>query len=401
MNVIDSQTSYLDNAATAPMLPASLDAYVHAAQTVGNASAVHTAGQQSRALVEEGRARVAASLGADPAEVVFTAGGTESINQAVKGIYWWREADGRRPLVVIAEAEHHATEASARWLEQTQGAQVRRVPVDHDARIDLAALRQLVDAEGTRIALISVIAANNEVGTLQPLAEIAQIAREHDIPVHVDAVAAYGQTPLGFHDLGIAAMSVSAHKIGGPLGTGALVLRRDVTPVPLLHGGGQERRLRSGTLDTPSIAAFGVAAEHAAGQLSARASRLGELRDRLICGIRRTVPEAVVTGALGDQRLPGNVHAVFPGCEGDSLLFLLDAAGVRASTGSACTAGIPQPSHVLEAMGFDEQDSRSALRFTLGEGSGEGDVDAVLAALPDVYRRARQAGMSATPPKIY
>ncbi|MCD7100870.1 cysteine desulfurase family protein [Pseudoclavibacter sp. 13-3] len=399
--MIDSQTSYLDNAATAPMLPASLDAYVHAAQTVGNASAVHTAGQQSRALVEEGRARVAASLGADPAEVVFTAGGTESINQAVKGIYWWREADGRRPLVVIAEAEHHATEASARWLEQTQGAQVRRVPVDHDARIDLAALRQLVDAEGTRIALISVIAANNEVGTLQPLAEIAQIAREHDIPVHVDAVAAYGQTPLGFHDLGIAAMSVSAHKIGGPLGTGALVLRRDVTPVPLLHGGGQERRLRSGTLDTPSIAAFGVAAEHAAGQLSARASRLGELRDRLICGIRRTVPEAVVTGALGDQRLPGNVHAVFPGCEGDSLLFLLDAAGVRASTGSACTAGIPQPSHVLEAMGFDEQDSRSALRFTLGEGSGEGDVDAVLAALPDVYRRARQAGMSATPPKIY
>ncbi|WP_225732838.1 cysteine desulfurase family protein [Pseudoclavibacter sp. CFCC 11306] len=397
----DSHASYLDNAATAPMLPAALDAYVHAAQVVGNASAVHTAGQHSRALVEQGRARVAASLGADPAEIVFTAGGTESINQAVKGIYWWREADGRRPLVVIAEAEHHATEASARWLEQTQGAQVRRIPVDREARIDLTVLRELVDAEGARVALISVIAANNEVGTLQPLGEIAEIARAHDISVHVDAVAAYGQVPLDFHELGIAAMSVSAHKIGGPLGTGALVLRRDVTPVPLLHGGGQERRLRSGTLDTPSIAAFGVAAEHVVGRLSAHASRLAELRDRLILGIRRAVPEAIVTGARGDQRLPGNVHAVFPGCEGDSLLFLLDAAGVRASTGSACTAGIPQPSHVLEAMGFDEQDSRSALRFTLGEDTGEGDVDAVLEVLPEVYRRARQAGMSANAPTIY
>ncbi|GAA3942533.1 cysteine desulfurase family protein [Pseudoclavibacter caeni] len=389
---------YLDHAATTPMLPQALDAWVAVARDVGNPASVHAAGQRARALVEEGRARVAASAGADPAEVVFTSGGTESVNTAIKGIHWWRDTAGDHPVIVLPEAEHRASEAAATWLAQRQGAELQRVPVDRAGRVDLDRLERILDASGDRVSLVSLLAANNEVGTIQPVRQVVRLAAAHGVPVHVDAVSAYGQIPVDLHGWGAAAVSVAAHKIGGPMGVGALLLRRDVTPVPLLHGGGQERRVRSGTLDVPGIAAFGVAAEHAETTRTDRARATAVLRDRLIAGIEREVPDAIVTGARGDERLPGNVHAVFPGCEGDSLLFLLDAAGVRASTGAACSAAIPQPSDVLRAMGFDAADARSALRFTLGERTTAADVDAVLAVLPEVVARARRAGMSARRP---
>lgn len=391
---------YFDNAATAPMLPAALDAYVQAAQIVGNPSSVHAAGQRVRAVVETGRRQVAASLGADPAEVIFTSGGTESINQAIKGIYWARAAGGQRPIVIVADGEHHASLEAARWLAEAQGAELRLAPIDHQARLDLDWLAGEIDREGARIALISVLWANNEVGTVQPIKRVCALAAVASIPVHVDAVSAYGQVPIDMHAAGVTALSVSAHKIGGPGGTGALLLTRTQQAVPLLHGGGQERKVRSGTLDAPSIAAFGVAAEHAMAGLPERAAHLRELRDRLVSGIHATVPEAVVTGHA-TEHLPANAHAVFPGCEGDSLLFLLDQFGVSASTGSACTAGVPQPSHVLEAMGFSAEDARSALRFSLGETTTEADVDRVLEVLPEVYARAHAAGMSARVPRHF
>lgn len=391
---------YLDNAATAPMLPAALEAYVRTAQMVGNPSSVHAAGQRVRAVVETGRRQVGESLGADPAEVIFTSGGTESINQAIKGLYWARADGGCRPIVIVGAGEHHASAEAARWLAEAQGAELRTAPIDHTARLDLDWLAAQIARDGARIALISVLWANNEVGTVQPVERICALAAAEDIPVHVDAVSAYGQVPIDMHAVGVTALSVSAHKIGGPAGTGALLLTRTQQMVPLLHGGGQERKVRSGTLDAPSIAAFGVAAEHAMAGLSERAARLRDLRDRLVSGIRSGVPQAVITGHA-TEHLPANVHAVFPGCEGDSLLFLLDRFGVSASTGSACTAGVPQPSHVLEAMGFGAEDARSALRFSLGETTTVADVDRVLEVLPEVYERARAAGMSTRAPRRF
>jgi cysteine desulfurase len=249
-----------------------------------------------------------------------------------------------------------------------------------------------------RPALCSVMWANNEVGTVQPVAEIAARCRAAGVPFHTDAVQALGYVPIDIDAIGADAVTVSSHKIGGPFGVGALVLdpRRAVTPV--LHGGGQEREVRSGTLDVPGIAAFAVAVEHAVGEQAARAEHVLALRERLIAGIRAEIPDAVVNGDLGrgsDERLPGNVHVSFPGCEGDLLLMLLDAAGIDCSTGSACTAGIPEPSHVLMAMGVDDVLARSSLRFTLGETSSDADVDAAVAALPGAVARARRAGQLA------
>ncbi|MFJ3034593.1 cysteine desulfurase family protein [Curtobacterium pusillum] len=380
---------YLDHAATTPILPEALAAFTAALGTVGNPSSIHSAGQQAKMLLEDGRAAVAASLDADPVEVVFTSGGTESINLAVKGMFWARQQDRPRPRIVVPAGEHHATVDTVEWLERHEGAVVDVVPLDAQGRVDLAGLEARL-ADASDVALVTFLWANNEVGTIQPVSRIVELAHAAGVPVHSDAVAAYGQVPVSFAASGLDALSVSAHKIGGPVGIGALVLGRKATVEPLIHGGGQQRQVRSGTQDAPAAASFGAAAAMPHADVRA-------LRDRLVAGVRAAVPSAVLMGDPVD-RLPGNAHFTFPGCEGDSLLFLLDAAGVAVSTGSACQAGVPEASHVLLAMGLSEQDARGALRITLGHTTTEADVDAFLAALPDAVARAGAAGMASREP---
>jgi cysteine desulfurase len=381
---------YLDHAATTPMTPEVLAAYVSALGVVGNPSSIHSQGQNAKRMLEESRESVARSVGADAVEITFTSGGTESINLAIKGLYWAaRAADPRRNRVLIAAGEHHATIDAASWLATTEGAIVEEVPIDAVGRIDLSELEARL---GDDVALVSVLWANNEVGTIQPIADVVAVAARHDVPVHADAVAAYGYVPIDFHSTGLAAMSISAHKIAGPVGVGALVIARTATVVPLIHGGNQQRA-RSGTQDVAGAVAFGAAATAAAAGIEDREARLLGLRDRLIAGIRNSVPGAVLRGDP-IERLPGNVHFTFPGCEGDSLLFLLDVAGFSVSTGSACQAGVPEASHVLLAMGVSEADARGALRMTLGHDTTEAEIDALVAALPGVVERAAAAGLA-------
>lgn len=390
--------AYLDHAATTPMRPEALDAYVAAARQVGNASSLHAAGRCARRTVEESRERIAAVLGARPSEVIFTSGGTESDNLAVKGIFWARRsADPRRTRVVASAVEHHAVLDTVAWLAEHEGVSVTWLPVDAAGRLEVEALREALDAYPDEIAVISAMWANNEVGTVQPIAELAQLAAGRAVPFHTDAVQAVGQVPVDFADSGAAALTVTAHKLGGPVGTGALLLGREVACTPLLHGGGQERDVRSGTLDVPGIAAFAAAVEVAVKGQQEYAARVAALRDQLVARVRAAVPDAVYNGDP-ESRLPGNAHFSFPGCEGDALLLLLDAQGIACSTGSACSAGVTQPSHVLLAMGADNAVARSSLRFTLGHPSTQVDVDELVAALPAVVERARRAGAARRPP---
>ncbi|MEU5873350.1 cysteine desulfurase family protein [Glycomyces sp. NPDC047369] len=384
--------AYLDHAATTPMLPQALDAYVRTAQSLGNASSLHGSGRTARRTVEEARERIAEALGAKPGEVIFTGSGTEADNLAVKGIHWARRADGRNRVVTTA-IEHHAVADAVAWLGDHEKADVSELPVDAIGRIDTAVLAALLDERAAEITVVTCMWANNEVGTVQPIADIAALAAAHGIPVHTDAIQAVGHVPVDFAASGAAALTLSGHKLGGPTGTGALLLRRDVTATPLLHGGGQEREIRSGTLDVPGIAALAEAVVHAVRTRETEAERLALLRDDLVARIREAVPDAVYNGDPVD-RLPGNAHLSFPGCEGDALLMLLDAAGVECATGSACSAGIAQPSHVLLAMGADPDDARSSLRFTLGWPTTKADVDALVAALPEAVRRAKTAGLT-------
>ena len=386
---------YLDHAATTPLAPEALAALTRELARTGNPSSLHGSGRRARRAVEDAREAVAAAAGAHPSEVIFTSGGTESDNLAVKGLYWSRVAGmPARRRILCSAVEHHAVLDTVEWLERHEGAEVVWLPVDSTGVVDLAVLEKELSREPDTIAMVTVMSANNEVGTVQPITRIVELAHAAGVPVHSDAVQAFGSLPVDFKASGLDAMSISGHKIGGPVGVGALLLGRAVKLTPVQHGGGQERDVRSGTLDTASIAAFAAAAGKAAATLGAESERIAGLRDKLIDGVLERIPEAVLRGAAGNGRLPGNAHFTFPGCEGDSLLFLLDLAGVESSTGSACTAGVPRPSHVLLAMGLDEETARGAQRFTLGHASVEGDVDALLAALPDAYARARQAGMA-------
>ncbi|MGX5716941.1 cysteine desulfurase family protein [Arthrobacter sp. MAHUQ-56] len=386
---------YLDHAATTPLSPEALAAMTRELARTGNPSSLHGSGRRARRAVEDAREALAAAAGAHPSEVIFTSGGTESDNLAVKGLYWSRVAeDPARRRILCSAVEHHAVLDTVEWLERHEGAEVTWLPVDAEGSLDLGVLEAELSRDPGTVALVTVMWANNEVGTIQPVRRIVELAHAAGVPVHSDAVQAFGSIPVDFKASGLDAMSVSGHKIGGPVGVGALLLGRSVKLTPVQHGGGQERDVRSGTLDTASIAAFAAAAEAVTAALPAEAVRIAALRDRLIAGISGTIPEAVLRGARGDGRLPGNAHFTFPGCEGDSLLFLLDMAGIESSTGSACTAGVPRPSHVLLAMGLDEETARGAQRFSLGHSSTEADVDALLAALPGAYARARQAGMA-------
>ena len=390
-------TVYLDHAATTPMVPAAIEAMTAHLGAVGNASSLHASGRRARRIVEESRETLAQALNCRPGEVVFTSGGTEADTLAIKGLYWSRRAGDPRRLRILASAvEHHAVLDPLEWLEEHEGAGINLLPVDGEGRLSPEGLRAAIETEPVSVAAITVMWANNEVGTVQPIEEVVRLAAEHGIPVHTDAVQAIGAVPVDFAASGVDALSVSGHKVGGPQGVGALVVRREVDLTALLHGGGQERDVRSGTLDVPAIAGFAAAVELAVKQQADLAARLSVLRDRLVAGVRRVVPDVVLNGASagsasGADRLPGNVHLSFPGCEGDSLLMLLDARGIECSTGSACSAGVPQPSHVLLAMGRSAAEARSSLRFSLGHTSTEADVDAVVAAIAPCVERARAA----------
>ena len=421
-------SAYLDHAATTPMRPEAIAALTEELERLGNPSSLHAAGRRARRVVEESREQLAEVFGARPSEVVFTSGGTEADNLAVKGLYWARQDNGARRRVLTTSVEHHAVLDSVRWLEDSQGAEAMWLGVDQAGGVCPDALRTALSRAAGQVAVISVMWANNEVGTVQPVAELAAVAHEFGIPFHTDAVQAAAQLPVDFAASGADALSVSAHKLGGPVGVGALILARGVEPVPVLHGGGQERDVRSGTLDTPAIRSFAVAAAACAQHRAAEAARLSALRDDLIRQVLAAVPDAVLNGPPPDAllnaarpgaplnaarpgaplnaarpgavlnaalpspaRLPGNAHFSFPGCEGDALLMLLDANGIACSTGSACTAGVAEPSHVLLAMGADNSRARGSLRFSLGHTSTQPEVDALAAVIGEAVARARRA----------
>lgn len=393
---------YLDHAATSPMPAEVLEVYTAELARRANPSALHAVGQAARMRIEQAREDIAGAVGAaTSSEVIFTSGGTEADNFALKGLYLARNGGGfdapARPRVLTSTIEHHAILDSVEWLA-AQGAEVVYLDVDAEGRLDLDAALSELRREPERTAVISIMAANNEIGTIQPIAEIGAAAAELGVPFHIDAVQALGQIPLNFADLGATAMTITAHKIGGPVGIGALLLDRAAAPAPILHGGGQERGVRSGTLDVAGAVAFAKAVELATGDLENRAAGFAVLRDRLIDGIEATIDGARLSGRRGGGRLPANAHFTFTGCEGDSLLFGLDARGLATSTGSACSAGVSRPSHVLLACGMDEDTARSAQRFSLGHDTTEAEVDSLLEVLPSVVEQARRAGMvSATP----
>jgi len=386
---------YLDHAATTPMHPVAVEAMTAALATVGNASSLHTAGRAARRRMEEARESLAGLLGARPSEIIFTAGGTESDNLAVKGVYWARrDADPKRRRIITTPVEHHAILDAVEWLVEHEGAEVTWLPVGADGSVTAAGLRQALEEHADDVALVTVMWANNEVGTVMPIAELAAVAAEFDVPMHSDAIQAVGQLPVDFAASGLSAMSVAAHKFGGPTGVGALLLRRDTACVPLLHGGGQERDVRSGTPDVAGAVSMAAAARVAVEGLEANRARISALRDTLVEGVLTSMDDVELNGARGDARLPGNTHFTFRGCEGDALLMLLDAKGIECSTGSACTAGVAAPSHVLIAMGADPASARGSLRFSLGHTSTEADVEAVLAVLPAAVDRARHAALA-------
>lgn len=403
---VGAQTVYLDHAATTPMFPVAVEAMCAALGVTGNASSLHGSGRAARRLLEEARESIAAGLGARPSEVIFTSGGTESDNLAVKGMYWARrDADPKRNRILVSAVEHHAVLDTVEWLEQHEGARITWLECDADGIVSPRTLRAALAEFAEETALVSVMWANNEVGTIQPIPELAAVAQEFDVPMHSDAVQAAAQLPIDFAGSGLAAASFAGHKVGGPHGVGVLLLGRQVPAVPLLHGGGHERDLRSGTSDVPAAVSLAAAIRETVAGLEVRAVELERLRDRLIDGVRAAVPEAVLNGpdpapdpthdgATGGLRLPGNAHFTFPGCEGDSLLMLLDAAGIECSTGSACNAGVAGPSHVLLAMGVEPGRARGSLRFSLGHNSTDADIDALLAALPQVVERAKAAGLA-------
>lgn len=397
---------YLDHAATTDVLPAAIDAMVEQMRAGGNPSSLHALGRDARATVEYARERIARAIGADPAEVIFTSGGTEADNLAVKGIYWKRrEEDPQRTRILVSSIEHHAVEDTCEWLEKAEGAHVEWIPVDERGRVDPQTVRELIEKNPEDVALVTVMWANNEVGTVQPIPEIAAIAAEYGIPMHSDAVQAFGAVPIDFHSSGTTTLAISGHKIGGPMGIGALVATRAVQMTPVLHGGGQERSVRSGTIDAPAIAGFAEAAVHAVEHLPEESARIAALRNELVAAVSALIPQAHLSGEdplteeyPGQKRLPGNAHFTFENAEGDTLLFLLDMQGISSSTGSACNAGVTRPSHVLIAMGMDEDTACSAQRFTLGHSSTGADIARLIAALPTAYTQAAKAGLSSQLP---
>ncbi len=384
---------YVDHAATSPMLEQARTAWLEASEVVGNPSSLHASGRRARRIVEESRESIAADLHARPSAVVFTSGGTEADNLAIKGYFWSLRDRQPGPAILASAIEHHAVLDPIEWLAKHEGADVRWLSVDARGRVSVQEVDALLATAPH--ALVSVMWANNEIGTIQPVAELAGVCRTRGVPFHTDAVQALGQVPINADEVGADAITITSHKIGGPFGVGALILDPQASITPVLHGGGQEREIRSGTLDAAAVAGFAAAVRVTTARVDETARHLRELQQSLIAGISSVVPDAILNGPHNDEihgRLPANVHFSFPGCEGDSLLMLLDAAGVDCSTGSACTAGIPEPSHVLLALGASEALARGSLRFSLGRTSTQADVDRIVEVLPGAVERASRAG---------
>ena len=387
----DCVVAYFDHAATTAVRETALAELVKCAQILGNPSSVHGAGQAARAILESARDRVANALNCNRSEVIFTSGGTESNNQAVKGLYWWRQAsDSNLDLIITAPTEHHALIDPIEWLEQSQGARIHWLRVDSTGQFDLAELEAVLQREAGRVALISLMWANNETGAVNDIPAVCRLAAEFGVPVHSDAVATVGHLPVDFAGSGLTAMSISGHKVGAPIGIGALLVARAAKPVSLLHGGGQERGLRSGTMNYPLAASLAVAVDEAVAELPERTNRIRQMRDQLEQHVLSLVPDAVITVGSG-PRLPDNAHFMFPGLLGDTLLYTLDAAGVQVSTGSACQAGVVGPSHVLIGMGYTEQQAKSCIRVTFGHTTTSDDLAHLQSAFADAYVRAKRA----------
>jgi cysteine desulfurase len=385
---------YLDNAATTPLRPQVLAEYTKYLQLLGNPSSVHTSGQQVRQALEEARESLAISVDCDRSEVIFTSGGTESDNLAIKGIYWQRNSeDSNRKVIITAGTEHHGVIDPIEWLEAEQDAEVVLVPVDYQGTLNLEWLADYLALNHSRVALISLMWANNETGAITKIKEFTILAGKYEIPVHSDAVAAFGHMVTSFRDSGLKAMSISAHKIGGPIGVGALIVSRNTKLASIIHGGGQERGMRSGTMNAPAAKAFALAADLCLRQLSSEIERVQKIRDRLTTKVLEITPEISLTSAE-TVRLANIAHFTLAGGSGESLLFLLDQLGISVSTGSACQAGVNRPSHVLIAMGRTEDQAKGCLRITFGHESTDADVDTLLAALPAAIESALKAGLS-------
>ena len=377
-------TIYLDHAATTPINAQALDALNEQIKKLGNASSVHNQGRAVRKDVEDARHKLSELIGSVPSEIIFTASGTEANNLALKGFYW---KSGKK-LIVTSNFEHHAVLDPVEWLANHQGAEVIYIPVKSDGYIDLDFLKKVVSERGNEIAVISIMHSNNELGSIQPISQVVEIAGE--IPVHTDAVQSFGKVEFNFDSLGVSAATISAHKLGGPLGVAALVLKHGIDLAPLLHGGGQEREIRSGTINAPGIVAFARAAEIAISKREENFKKIRVLRDQLISGIKRVVPDAIINSPV-DPALPGVVNISIPGTESDALLLLLDSEGISASAGSACSAGVPRPSHVLVAMGIPEELADASLRISIGATNTSSEIDQVISVLPSVVERARNA----------
>lgn len=403
---MNTSAVYLDHAATTDMNPAALAAITAQFARTGNPSSLHAAGRGANRVMDDARIAVATAAGAHPSELIFTSGGTESDNLAIKGLFWNRvAANPAARTILVSGIEHHAVLDTIGWLEEHENARICWMPVDHDGVLDLVAAAGLLEEHHEQLALATIMWANNEVGTVQPVAQFAALAAKYGVPVHSDAVQAFGAIATDFASSHLATMAISAHKIGGPVGIGGLLVRRDIVLTPVQHGGGHERKLRSGTLNAAAAAGFAAAATAVSAQLEQESQRLSELREHAIEQVLKLIPEAQLNGPRDADRLglrlPGNLHFTFPQCEGDSLLFMLDMLSIASSTGSACTAGVPQPSHVLVAMGRDPRTARSVQRFTLGHTSTLADVNALLKALPQAYASAKKAGMAADESSIH
>jgi cysteine desulfurase len=375
---------YLDHAATTPINPAAIEALTMASSIIGNPSSLHADGRAVRKYVEDARDLLAKNIGCQPSEIIFTGSGTEANNIAIKGIFWKRNQGAKRPIVITSAIEHQAVLEPAQWLVEHESAIHLTIAVTEDGVISLDALRLLVEEHGDSIALISVMHSNNETGVLQPISDVVEIAG--DIPVHSDAIQSWNKVPFSFKDLGLFAASLSGHKVGGPIGIGILVLRRGIDIPALIHGGGQEREIRSGTVNAPSIVALAAAVSKS----NYSAHDVTALRHSFERAVLRVIDGAVINAHDAD-RLPGISSITFPGTLNETLLLLLDGAGISSSTGAACTAGVHRPSHVLEAMGLEEDAVMSTLRFSFGATSTQSDCESVIAALPDVVERARRA----------
>ena len=383
---------YLDNAATTPISEVALQAFIEQSRQLGNPSSLHTYGRKVRKDVEEAREKLAGLIGCHSSEIIFTGSGTEANNLAIKGAYWHRNQGGKqRNVVVISAFEHHAVLDPARWLEDFEGAEVVEVPVTREGFVNLSELRNVVLERHDEIALISIMHSNNEVGTVQPMDDISKIAQEFEIPLHTDAVQSLGKVPLSFKELGLFAMTISAHKVGGPIGVGALILQKGIDITPILHGGWQERDIRSGTLNAAGIIAFVAATQSAMRDLESNAVKISALRKKLVAAIQAEISDASLNGVLEGATLPGIANISFPNTESDALLLLFDAKGIACSTGSACSAGVQEASHVLMAMGLSEKEARSSLRFSLGTGNTDSDIEYLQTCIKRVIDRARAA----------